>query len=242
MAEEHSYYVLAVQNAENEDERIIASPFVKGKAPWQYNLFHMGGSSESQWIDGVRYYIYECENLDIFANYGVYLGVSDQAPGAGNFSYNEKTGEISANPKYNGVSVLFELSLDRTKANEEKAQEAFKTAMAQEKKSEIQKNDTQDAKNMQDDQADRVQKIIKKWNDLPEQQRIKFAKTNGVRTKKETVHNENYVEKIGKEFIPGGSYTDQYLDVKIAVLVKKETVRITYYRISLDEAEKFLFS
>ena len=94
VSKEKSYYVVAVENTKKKDERMIASPFVKGKAPWQYNLFVMGGSSESQLIDGIRYYIYECDNLDIFANHGVYLGVSDRAPGAENFCYNKKTGEI----------------------------------------------------------------------------------------------------------------------------------------------------
>lgn len=209
---------------------MIASPFVKGKAPWQYNLFVMGGSSESQLIDGIRYYIYECDNLDIFANHGVYLGVSDRAPGAENFCYNKKTGEISVNPKYKGVSVLFEVSLDKTKANEDKAQEAFKMAQG-----ETQSEDTRDT------QVTQMHKIMKKWNELPEQKRIQFAKENGVKTKEETVYNENYAEKIGKEFIPGNSYTEKYLDIKVAVLVKKKTAKITHYQVSLDEV-KALFS
>ena len=60
----------------------------------------MGGSSESQLIDGIRYYIYECDNLDIFANHGVYLGVSDRAPGAETSVTIKRQGEISVNPKY----------------------------------------------------------------------------------------------------------------------------------------------
>ena len=200
---------------------MIASPFVKGKAPWQYNLFVMGGSSESQLIDGIRYYIYECDNLDIFANHGVYLGVSDRAPGAENFCYNKKTGEISVNPKYKGVSVLFEVSLDKTKANEDKAQEAFKMAQG-----ETQSEDTRDT------QVTQMHKIMQK--------RIQFAKENGVKTKEETVYNENYAEKIGKEFIPGNSYTEKYLDIKVAVLVKKKTAKITHYQVSLDEIKHCL--
>ena len=230
VSKEKSYYVVAVENTKEKDERMIASPFVKGKAPWQYNLFVMGGSSESQLIDGIRYYIYECDNLDIFANYGVYLGVSDQTPGAENFCYDKKTGEISANPKYKGVSVLFEVSLDKTKANEDKAQEAFKMAQG-----ETQSEDTRDT------QVTQMHKIMKKWNELPEQKRIQFAKENGVKTKEETVYNENYAEKIGKEFIPGNSYTEKYLDIKVAVLVKKKTAKITHYQVSLDEV-KALFS
>ncbi len=38
MSKEKSYYVVAVENTKKKDERMIASPFVKGKAPWQYNL------------------------------------------------------------------------------------------------------------------------------------------------------------------------------------------------------------
>ena len=86
-----------------------------------------------------------------------------------------------------------------------------------------------------------MHKIMKKWNELPEQKRIQFAKENGVKTKEETVYNENYAEKIGKEFIPGNSYTEKYLDIKVAVLVKKKTAKITHYQVSLDEV-KALFS
>ena len=68
-----------------------------------------------------------------------------------------------------------------------------------------------------------------------------MAKENGVKTKEETVYNENYAEKIGKEFIPGNSYTEKYLDIKVAVLVKKKTAKITHYQVSLDEV-KALFS
>ena len=229
VSKEKSYYVVAVENTKKKDERMIASPFVKGKAPWQYNLFIMGGSSESQLIDGIRYYIYECDNLDIFANHGVYLGVSDQTPGAENFCYDKKTGEISANPKYKGVSVLFEVSLDKTKANEDKAQEAFKMAQG-----ETQSEDTRDT------QVTQMHKIMKKWNELPEQKRIQFVKENGVKTKEETVYNENYAEKIGKEFIPSNSYTEKYLDIKVAVLVKKKTAKITHYQVSLDEIKHCL--
>ena len=36
VSKEKSYYVVAVENTKKKDERMIASPFVKGKAPWQY--------------------------------------------------------------------------------------------------------------------------------------------------------------------------------------------------------------
>ena len=98
--------------------------------------------------------------------------------------------------------------------------------------------------NMDDDkhsaQEIEMHKIMKKWNELPEQKRIQFVKENGTKTKEENVYNENYAEKIGKEFIPGNSYTDEYLDVKIAVLVKKGTAKITHYRIMIDEVREFL--
>ena len=57
----------------------------------------------------------------------------------------------------------------------------------------------------------------------------------------EVFFNENYAEKIGKEFILGNSYTEKYLDIKVAVLVKKKTAKIIHYQVSLDEV-KALFS
>ena len=99
---------------------------------------------------------------------------------------------------------------------------------------ETQSEDTRDT------QVTQMHKIMKKWNELPEQKRIQFTKENGVKTKEETVYNENYAEKIGKEFIPGNSYTEKYLDIKVAVLVKKKTAKITHYQVSLDEVKHCL--
>ena len=42
--------------------------------------------------------------------------------------------------------------------------------------------------------------------------------------------------------IPGNSYTEKYLDIKVAVLVKKKTAKITHYQVSLDEVKALFLS
>lgn len=127
---EKTYFVLAVEKKGETpisyEDRITASPFIKGMAPWQFNIFYMGGGNESKIIDNIRYYIFECDNLEIFADRGLYLGVCAMAPGAEEYSFDEKTGEITRNADFKGLNMLFQLDVDQSKADPEKAEEYLK--------------------------------------------------------------------------------------------------------------------
>lgn len=126
---EKTYYVLTVEKKGEPityDDSICATPFIKGYAPWQFNIFFMGGGAESKIVNHVRYYIFESDNIEIFADKGLYLGVCENAPGSEEYSFDEKTGEISKNKDYQGLNMLFELDIDKSKADPEKAAKYLK--------------------------------------------------------------------------------------------------------------------
>ncbi|MBO5071000.1 MAG: hypothetical protein J6C37_11675, partial [Roseburia sp.] len=95
------------------------SPYIKGLPMVDYNAHTLGGGYSEDVLDGIQYRIMECDNVEIFAERGVYLGVSD-----GSF-YNNKafvmdevTGRISRNQEYEGVNALFELPIPQDKGDE----------------------------------------------------------------------------------------------------------------------------
>lgn len=85
-----------------------------------------GGYSECV-VDGVIYRMVDCDNIEMFADRGVYLYV-----GTGIFinnqtvNYNEETGEITLNENSKEAGALFDLPLDVNKADHEKAQKYLK--------------------------------------------------------------------------------------------------------------------
>ena len=141
--EEKTYFVMAIEKKGDEkisyDDKIVVSPFVKGTPPWVFNIYTLGGASASQIVDNVLYCLYECDNLEIFADKGVYLGVMGGAPSAEKYQFHEDSGEISQNAKYEGLNLLFELDIDPAKANPKKAKkylEEAETAEAEDSDSE----------------------------------------------------------------------------------------------------------
>ena len=126
---EKTYYVLTVEKKGEPityDDSICATPFVKGYAPWQFNIFYMGGGAESKIVNHVRYYIFESDNIEIFADKGLYLGVCENAPDAEEYSFDEKTGEIFRKEDYKGLNMLFKLDIDKSKADTKKAEQYLK--------------------------------------------------------------------------------------------------------------------
>ncbi len=121
-----SYYVVAVERKDGKkismENPIVVSPFVKGEAPWHCNIYTLGGKKVSQIKKGVLYSLSECDSLEIFADRGVYLGVTDGAPNAESYQFDEKTGEISRNEKYDGLNLLFSVEIDPSKANPKEAE------------------------------------------------------------------------------------------------------------------------
>lgn len=103
------------------------SPIIKGQKPWLVNIASMNGGYSESVIDGVMYRLIECDDIEIFADRGLYLCISTSSFYDINaFNYNEETGEISINTNYNGANALFNLPLDVKKADHEEAEKYLK--------------------------------------------------------------------------------------------------------------------
>jgi hypothetical protein len=99
------------------------SPLIKGEKPWQVNIASMNGGYSDCVIDGVMYRLIECDGVEIFADRGLYLCIStSNFYDVNAFNYNEETGEISPNADYKGASALFDLPLDKAKADPARAE------------------------------------------------------------------------------------------------------------------------
>ncbi len=127
------------------DEEFYVSPYIKGLEPWNYGLMNMGGGYSTFVQDGIQYRLLDMDNIDIFADRGIYIGAS-----AGTFydneayQYDESTGEITRNEAYDKVNALFTLPLDPAKGDPEAA-EAFLRSMEEEDDTPIEMTEEQQA-------------------------------------------------------------------------------------------------
>lgn len=123
---ERTYAVVAIEKTDKTPmtigEPIIVTPLIQGLKPWEYNIASMHGSYTEDVIDGILYRIIEMDSIECFANQKIYLAVVDSLFIANeHFDINNETGEITANNDYVGTNILFELSVDKSKANPEEA-------------------------------------------------------------------------------------------------------------------------
>ena len=128
--ESRTYAVLAISKTDgammpeiHSDEYnqnpFYAIPFINGVKPWQAGVEQIQGSTV---IDGVLYILFGCDELEVFADREVYIGVSDRPFFSHDiYSFDEETGRISRNQNYNGVNALFALPLDISKADPRRA-------------------------------------------------------------------------------------------------------------------------
>lgn len=94
------------------------TPLVAGYKPWDVNIWTLGGGATGFVRDGVVYYIYDFESVEIFADHTVYLAVYEGggAPSAQVFVQAED-GTISYHPDFTAPHALFEVPLDPAKAD-----------------------------------------------------------------------------------------------------------------------------
>lgn len=123
--EDKSYIVASVAYADGReiaqagDTGITFTPLVSGFNPWQINAWTLGGGYSSFIYEGVEYYIFQCANIEIFADRTVYLAVYEgNAPSAEIFKMDD-SGIISFNDTFKAPHAIFTLPLDPDKANPE---------------------------------------------------------------------------------------------------------------------------
>ncbi len=123
-----TYAVIAIENEDGTpieimESMLTVSPLVNGMNPGLHNAFTFGASGMGTLIDGVQYQLMELDVIEYFAAEKLYLSVSDTVPGIGPYAFDEQSGEITTNPEYTGVNVLFNLPIDPAKADSAKVDE-----------------------------------------------------------------------------------------------------------------------
>lgn len=115
----------------------FVSPYIKGQNPREVNIITMNGGYGAFLEDGIWYKIIECDNIEIFADRGLYLGVTSSTfYDVEAYDFNLETGEITPNEDYEGVNILFDLPLDPAKANYEKAEKYLQELLDKDKSEE----------------------------------------------------------------------------------------------------------
>lgn len=151
---EKTYAVLAIAKEDgspmpgmqDDDYQIFcASALVKGKNFMDVNNGTLNAGAYAFEQDGVQYQILECDNLEIFANIGVYVGVVENFGEESHaFTMDKETGEYRVNESYDGVKALFAIPLDKSKADDAAAEKFFQEIEAEDAQDSDSGTDTQD--------------------------------------------------------------------------------------------------
>ncbi|GIO42747.1 hypothetical protein J41TS4_25050 [Paenibacillus apis] len=92
------------------------------------NIATMNGGYSDTVMDGVMYRMIECDQVEVFADRGVYLAISSGTSFYSNeaFRFDENTGEVHVREDYSKASLLFDLPLDPAKADRQTAETYLK--------------------------------------------------------------------------------------------------------------------
>ena len=136
--EDRTYAVTAIEKSDGTpmpsasddnygEVSFLVSPLIKGLNPVHFNAFTMNGGYTDIVKDGILYRLAECDNVEMFADRGAYLCVSTSMSYDINaYNYDEKTGDITRNNNYDGLNALFELPLDKSRADRDEADKYIK--------------------------------------------------------------------------------------------------------------------
>lgn len=107
-------------------QTFCVSALIHGKSFMDVNNGTLGAGAQAFVQDGVQYQLLECDDLEIFANMGVYLGVVESfGQESQAFTLDEKTGDYEVNKAFDGMQALFMLPLDKSKADDKAAEKYF---------------------------------------------------------------------------------------------------------------------
>lgn len=127
--DDRTYFVVAIQREDGvpvdyEKEDFFVSPLIGSQNPSFYNAGSLLGGYGQYVEDGVLYRLLECENIEYFADQNLYLCVTDTTfYQSTQYHWDEQGASIARNEDYDGLNALFELHLDASKADPQKAQE-----------------------------------------------------------------------------------------------------------------------
>lgn len=113
-------------------EPFFASLYIAGLNPNEYNSITMHGGYSEFVRDGIMYRMLETDNVEMFADKGIYFGVNSgtfydfQA-----YTFNEATGEITRNENFDGINALFTVPIDKSKGDPAAAEAFLKELQAE---------------------------------------------------------------------------------------------------------------
>lgn len=117
---------------ETGEEPFFASLYVAGLNPNQYNSITMHGGYTEFVRDGILYRMLETNNVEMFADRGIYFGVNSgvfydsQA-----YHFHESTGEITRNEDFDGINALFSVPIDKSKGDPAAAEALLRELQAE---------------------------------------------------------------------------------------------------------------
>lgn len=104
------------------EECFFVSPYIKGLDPSRYSIMSMGGGYQDFVQDKVLYRLITMDNIEMFADQGIYLGVSSGTfYDSEAYQFDEAGGEIRRNEAYQGLNALFTVPTDLFHADPEAA-------------------------------------------------------------------------------------------------------------------------
>lgn len=135
---ERSYVAISIERTDgtpmpdtsSEDygtEPFFASLYVAGLNPAEYNCMSMNGGYTEMVREGIMYRMLEMDNVELFADKGIYCGINSGVFYDGNaYDFDAETGAIKRNEDYAGVNALFQVPVDTSKGNPEAAEAYLK--------------------------------------------------------------------------------------------------------------------
>lgn len=148
----------AISDKDYYGNDVIVTPLVKGINPIELNIYTMGGGYSEIVENGVQYRILECDTMEMFADKGVYLAICDNNSFNTIYNYNKTTGAIAPNKEYEGLNLLFDLPMDKSKANPSKAKKYLEELAANNE------SDKSDNTNEDDTEFDKLITEISSWS------------------------------------------------------------------------------
>lgn len=121
--EDKSYIVASVAYTDGREIAQVGetgmtfTPLVESYKPWQINAWTLNGGYSSFLHKGVNYYIFECSNIEIFADHTVYLAAYEGGAPSAEIFMMDKNGEISFTESFSAPHAIFTLPLDPSKAD-----------------------------------------------------------------------------------------------------------------------------
>lgn len=109
------------------NEPFFASLYVAGLNPAEYNCMSMNGGYTETVQDGIMYRMLEMDNVELFADRGIYCGINSGSFYDGSaYDFDEATGAIRRKENYAGVNALFSVPVEASKGDPEAAEAYLK--------------------------------------------------------------------------------------------------------------------